>query len=407
MARLQSKRMGLNEVLHPLSVERFMANYWQKKPYVAHGSPDRFEEIAKIPELETIDALLEAWNGQADAWAPRGTKNPVITAEPHQLSAFYESGYTLYLSRVEDYVPALEPLARQMELDLGLRFNDVYFEAFVSKGTGSAFHFDPNVTINIQLIGSKYWQVAENKHVVNPHMGWSFGTDVPELMQQYARQPFPNGMPKGARHFEARAGTLVYLHPGYWHCTFNHEPSLSLLYTVNPPSWAELLVEKVKTRLQLSESGRELAFGLGSTAFYDRNSRLLRNLLQEVEKAVADLDSDELLDEWGDSMTAKFERNHKITYGIKMPKGNPFYDGTALAITSGRNKEIIELPSEATWLLKWIDSCKKPFEGREAAVAMGDTSPELVIEMIEDLTSVGLLIRHPSILLDTSPPKRK
>src|ERR1044072_1725453 len=252
------KRMGLAELLHPLSVERFLSSYWQKKPYVAHGSPARFADLMRIPELESIESLLEAWTGTADAWAPRDRKHPVIAAESHQLSSFYESGFTLYLTGVEKYVPGLEPLARQLELDLGLRFGDVYFEGFVSKGTGSAFHFDPNVTINIQLIGSKYWQVAENKHVVNPHLGWSVGTDVPELMQEYARQPFPAAMPRGARHFEARAGTLVYLHPGYRHCTYNHDPSLSLLYPVNPPSWAELLVEEIRSRLQLIEDGREL-----------------------------------------------------------------------------------------------------------------------------------------------------
>lgn len=155
------RTFGLAELLHPLSTREFMAKYWQKQPYVRHGSPQRFHEIAEIPALRSIEAILEVWHDTAEAWAPRDTKNPLIKAEAHQLSDFFESGYTLYLSHVEEHVPALVPFARRLELDLGLRGDEVFFEAFVSKGAGSEVHFDPNVTINIQLIGSKQWQSKE------------------------------------------------------------------------------------------------------------------------------------------------------------------------------------------------------------------------------------------------------
>jgi 50S ribosomal protein L16 3-hydroxylase len=387
--------MGLAELLHPLPVERFLSSYWQKKPYVAHGPLERFEDLASIPELESIETLLEAWTGTADAWAPRDTKNPVITAESHQLSAFYESGYTLYLSRIEDYVPDLEPLSRQLELDLGLRFGDVYFEGFVSKGTGSALHFDPNVTINIQLIGRKDWKVAENKHLVNPHMGWSVGSDVPELMQEYSRQPFPTTMPRSARSFEARAGTLVYLHPGYWHTTTNHEPSLSMVYTINPPPWTELLVDEIRKQLQLVDDGRELAFGLGSTDFYKDNRRRLETLIEEIGKAAARLDPDRLLADWGDSLTAKFERNPGITYRAEMVERRG-EASLVLKTRSGRKTESIELPPEAAAVLKWITARKRPFRGHEAASSInGGTSPQLIIEILTELDAAGLIARRP------------
>jgi 50S ribosomal protein L16 3-hydroxylase len=260
------KTFGLAELLHPLSIDVFMSKYWQKQPYVHHGSLERFRGIAAIPALRSIEAILKVWRGTAEAWAPRDTKNPVMTAEADQLSDFFDSGYTLYLSHVEEQIPELKPLARRLELDLGLRDDEVFFEAFVSKGAGSAVHFDPNVTINIQLIGAKQWRIAENKHLKHPHAGWNVGTDVDEEMKAYARLPFPSRMPRGSRKFEARQGTLVYLHPGYWHSTVNHEPSLSLLYTVNPPSWADLLVEEIKAQLNAVEDARELAFGLGSTS---------------------------------------------------------------------------------------------------------------------------------------------
>lgn len=385
------KRMGLAELVHPLSPDAFMANYWQKKPYVGHGSPDRFEEIVRIPELRSINAILEAWRGQTDVWAPRGTGNPVITAEAHQLPDFFESGYTIYLSRVEQHVPALEPLARSMELDLGLRIGDIYFEAFVSQGAGSTVHFDPNVTINIQLIGRKRWWMAANKHVVDPHVGWSVGAEVDEEMGTYARQPFPTRMPRGAASFEARAGTLVYLHPGYWHSTVNQEPSLSLLYTINPPTWTDLLVEEIRRHLHRGSESRQLAFGLGSTALRDEKRRRVRELIAEISAATERMDPDILLSKWGGSLTARFERNPQVNLRLAAIKPG---DKTVTVIARGRRKtERIELPAEAGSVLKWIAARTRPFAGHEAARAIYPSSTERTIEILETLEGAGVLLR--------------
>jgi 50S ribosomal protein L16 3-hydroxylase len=386
------KRLGLAELLHPLSIERFLSHYWQKKPYVSHGALERFGEMALIPELASIETLLEAWQGTADAWAPRDTKNPVITAEREQLQAFYESGYTLYLSRIEDHVPALEPFSRQLELDLGLRFGDVYFEGFVSQGTGSAMHFDPNVTINIQLIGRKHWKTAENKHLINPHMGWSVGSDVPELMQGYARQPFPSIMPRGFRSFEAREGTLVYLQPGHWHSTTNHEPSLSMVYTINPPSWTELLLDEIRNELHLVDDSRELAFGLGSVESRRQNRCRIEALIKELGKVAARLDPDKLLTTWGDSLTTRFKRNARFAYHARTLKDRGG-DRLILDVKNGRKTESFDLPPETSAVLKWINR-RRSFSGHQAALELAHAAPELVIEMLLALEEIGVISRQ-------------
>jgi 50S ribosomal protein L16 3-hydroxylase len=292
------RTLGLAELVHPLSMDTFMSKYWQRKPYVHHGSLERFKEIATIPALRSIEAIMEVWRGTAEAWPPRTTKNPVITAEARQVSDFFESGYTVYLSHVEEHVPALKPLARRMERDLGLREYEVFFEAFAAKGAGSAVHFDPNVTINLQLIGAKQWTIAENTHLKHPHEGWNVGAEVDEEMKAYSRMPLPSKMPRGSKSFEARRGTLVYLHPGYWHATVNHEPSLSLLYTINPPSWADLLVDEFKARLNTIDDARELAFGLGSTGGLDQKRQRLKKLIHEVSIAADRMSPESLLAKW-------------------------------------------------------------------------------------------------------------
>ncbi len=386
------KGIGLAELIQPLSPDEFMSDYWQKKPYVGHGSLERFGGLVGIPELRSIDALLEAWRGSAEAWAARGTGNPVITAEAHQLQAFFESGYTLYLSRVEQYVPALEPFARSMELDLGLRVGDIYFEAFVAQGAGSVLHFDPNVTINIQQMGTKKWRMAENKHLVHPHLGWAVGTEVDEQMAEYSRQPFPTRMPPGSSSFEARPGTLVYLHPGYWHSTINHEPSLSLLYTINPPSWTELLVDEIRRHLQRVDDSRELAFGLGSIAGYGQKRERLQRLIEEIGNAASRMNPDELLATWGASLTASFERNPHLDFRVEMTGGRG-EEKLVLIKRSGRKTERIELPKEAKQVLQWIGAQKGPFRGHVAAARISRSSPERVIEILDELEVAGVLLR--------------
>jgi 50S ribosomal protein L16 3-hydroxylase len=385
------RTFGLAELLHPLSTRVFMSKYWQKQPYVRHGSLQRFREIAEIPALRSIEAILEVWRGPAEAWAPRDTKNPVIKAEAHQLSDFFESGYTLYLSHVEAHVPALEPFARRLELDLGLRGDEVFFEAFVSKGAGSAVHFDPNVTINIQLIGAKQWRMAKNTHLKHPDAGWSVGMEVDDEMKAYARLPLPSKMPRGSRSFEARAGTLVYLHPGYWHSTVNHEPSLSLLYTVEPPSWADLLGEEITAHLNTVDDARELAFGLGSTGGQDRKRQRLKKLIQEVCNAADRMSADRLLAKWGASLTASFERRAPLKYHAQVVERRG-EKKVVLTTKIDRRTRRTEVPMEGTLALKYI-ARRRCFYGHEVASAVERASAERIGEILEGLEKSGLIIR--------------
>jgi len=385
------KTFGLAELLHPLSTNVFMSRYWQRQPYVRHGSLERFKEIATIPALRSIEAILGVWRGSAEAWAPRGTGHPVITAEADQLSDLYQSGYTLYLSHVEEHVPALEPLARRLELDLGMRGEEVFFEVFVSKGAGSAVHFDPNVTINIQLIGAKQWRIAENKHLTHPHAGWNVGSEVDDEMKAYSRQPLPSKMPRGSRRFEARQGTLVYLHPGYWHSTVNHEPSLSLLYTIDPPSWAALLADEIKAHLNTVDDARELAFGLGSTGGRDFKRQRLKTLIKEVCNAAGRMSPDGLLAKWGTSLTASFERKAPFRYRTRVVESGG-EKKVVLTTKAGRTTRRTELPLDGTIALTYI-SRKRRFYGHEVASAIERASAEQVSEILEGLEKSGLIIR--------------
>jgi 50S ribosomal protein L16 3-hydroxylase len=166
-----------------------------------------------------------------------------------------------------------------------------------------------------------------------------------------------------------------------------------LLYTVNPPSWAELLAEELRKQLLLVEDGRELAFGLGSTDFFhEGNRRRVETLIEEIGKAAARMTPDRLLAGWGDSLTARFEKGPAAAYRTEMVE----YRGQekcVLKMRAGRKTESIELPGEAAAVLKWVAARKRPFRGHEAASAANGTSPELVIEILAELETAGVIAR--------------
>ena len=96
---------------------------------------------------------------------------------------------------------------------------------------------------------------------------------------------------------------------------------------------------------------------------------------------------------WGDSLTAKFEKNSDIFYQTEMVERRG-EEKFVVTTGSGRRKESIELPSEAAAVLKWVKTRKRPFHGHEAAAAINGTSPEIVIEILDELDAAGLISKQ-------------
>lgn len=183
----------------------------------------------------------------------------------------------------------------------------------------------------------------------------------------------------------------MYLHPGYWHSTVNHEPSLSLLYTVEPPSWGDLLGDEIKAHLNTIDDARELAFGLASTGGQDRKRQRLETLIQEVCKAADRLSADRLLAKWGASLTSSFERRTTLKYHAQVEETG---GEKKLVLTTkiGRKISRTELPVEGTLALRYI-ARRRRFYGHEVASAVERASAERIGEILEGLGKSGLIIR--------------
>ncbi len=101
-----------------------------------------------------------------------------------------------------------------------------------------------------------------------------------------------------------------------------------------------------------------------------------------------------LLADWGDSLTARYEKNTGLSYRTEARESRG-ETTIILKLRSGRKTENIELPGEAAAVLRWLAIRKRPFHGHEAAAALGRILPQTVIDILSELEAAGLIFRQP------------
>lgn len=383
------KRFGLSTLIHPHSVSSFTKKYWPGGLFVSHGSLNRFPHITAIPELSSAETLMASWKGTVNAWAPKKSGLPDFKAEPHQLLEAYQKGYTLYFRHVEEVLPALQPLARAMERDLGLQEGNIFCDAFASRGTGAAPHFDPDMSFNLQLVGSKEWTFAKNEHVTFPLVGASMHQDVPEELKAYSRLPFPQKMPARSTVIPAKKGTLFFIPHGMWHTTRNFEPSLLFSFTVLVKCNAQMLADEFYHRLRLREPYRDRSGALTNAKIgIKKRGEYLSTLLQGLKDEIDTLDTDGLLMKWAGRLNRFYGKTPGAKWKISTEKGSR---KAKLKISSGRKNFEKIVPSEAIPVFRWIAGMKTDFSGQSAVDALRRYPARLVVETLNKAVKMGLL----------------
>lgn len=284
-------RFGLSALLGNAGVRR-AADFDPDKRYVSHGPLERLGELRNIRELRSTDNLLASWRGaKAQAWpsGKYGNAQPMLIDDPKLLWLVFEKGYTLYFQSMEEVYPRLKGLLRKLERELGCGEGELSCDGFASKtGSGTAMHFDPAPTFNVQMTGTKVWRMACNGHVEFPHEGWIKGAKNTPEFKAYASK-FPTAMPKDAKPFSTAPGTVVYIPHGSWHETRAQGPSFALLFTIRSPMLLEHLMRHLNARL-LSQAGwRRRAIGVRGGAFWRLRARSNARLLEELRGVVARL----------------------------------------------------------------------------------------------------------------------
>ena len=272
---------SLAALIHPRSTSEFFASSAADEPFVVHGLKDSVAALTRLPFLASLDALLGSWPNPVQVHLPDvADEASAIDASPGDARKLFANGMGLLFNDAHTISPELTTWLAAICADLGLSALTqgrclVYA---TPAGTGTGAHFDQNINFVLQLHGTKQWRLAPNHHVENPMTRHTIGLPVDPELQTYARSPMPERMPADSRSIVLEPGSLLFVPRGVWHSTHASSDALSLNFTYSAPTWIDLLMAALRSRLAQASEWRETAIPASAHEL----DALLRELADDV-----------------------------------------------------------------------------------------------------------------------------
>jgi len=255
----------LAELVAPLAEEGFLSLLRERKlTFLRGANPDRYKPLLDWQALLGLIEKGEYPRGLSDFriakesvtvpgqhWLTR--KNNRNMVDIAKLEAFLAEGYSLIVTPIQPYVPALATLCQNIRNQLS---EQIKIGVIVTTGTGGAFrlHYDPEDLIILQVEGTKRWRIF-GPAVSSPVIGMPKAPPPPETEPIFDEVLQP--------------GDFLFLPAGNWHhCENGPGRSLHLgFFFIPPTSWhvmnaltSQLLSEEVfRKPLTRLESKSELA----------------------------------------------------------------------------------------------------------------------------------------------------
>ena len=88
----------------------------------------------------------------------------------------------------------------------------------------------------------------------------------------------PERWPADSQSIVLAAGSMLFVPRGVWHCTYAESDALSLNFTYSAPTWIDLLMAALRSRLAQASEWRETAIPASAHEL----DALLRELADDV-----------------------------------------------------------------------------------------------------------------------------
>lgn len=230
----------LDELLHPITRDRFDADYNDRKPLhipAEDGAPKRslldwprFNALLDQSSIWTAQSLKMVFNGQpippeqycVEARSQSGT---TVRPSPARVQTLLAMGASIIAGDVQALTPELRALSHRLAREFaGLVGANIY----CSFGGVQAFetHFDLHHVFAVQVEGEKTWRLYENR----ADAPVSFPGDEAET-----RRWFTETRGKLMTEVRMRPGDVLYLPRGWYHDAMTTEgASLHVTFSVAP-----------------------------------------------------------------------------------------------------------------------------------------------------------------------------
>lgn len=287
--------MSLKNILVPLSLERFSAEYWGEKPlHVKRDEPDFYDSIFNLNEIDRCfqDKQLPAHffrvakageQYRPEQWAYLETRrdfNAIHLVDRAKLFALYAQGASIIMGSAEEKFPKLAEFCNNLQLETQFRVQaNVYMTPENSQGLDR--HFDTHDVFILQISGRKTWQL--------------FDTPIksPVLEQSFVSQELKDSLL--SKKVELYAGDALYVPRGLVHqaCTDDHS---STHITLGLHNKRALDVFDLLKKRAINDQNFRVSVPLNGTT-KEHKEHFFKHLSEKLRQMIDDTDLNELFSE--------------------------------------------------------------------------------------------------------------
>ena len=155
------KKIGLADLIAPISVKEFFDSHWPVEPLFIPASKGKLEAIFSLPQMQDLSKIIEARQRKVRACLPDfDDEYSSIHLEPQDALKAYRNNMTLVFDSMQSQDATIAETLKNIRSDLGLvtggEENDLCKARSIAyatpAGCGTRLHFDANANFVIQII---------------------------------------------------------------------------------------------------------------------------------------------------------------------------------------------------------------------------------------------------------------
>ena len=394
---------SLDEIMEPLGVERFLAEYDGQKPLHLKGRPDKFAEVMSWDKLNAILSQITIWSQNSlklvldkeavpaaryCAAAAGRDGGQVLRPDPDKVKDFLRRGATLIADDIDHLNPGMTALAQALEQGLG---GQVQGNLYLSsrRRQGFAAHFDTHDVYAVHVEGTKTWHVYEGR-AADPIAHLAF--------RSYGQEHHEKAKGNLLRDVHMEPGDLLYLPRGQYHDAIADEGgAVHIAFGVTYPIGLDVVSTLFERMLfepvfranlprpdgsgddrALRERLRVLADGIAAVLAEPKTLEQIKVMQREHRYPRHAYDLPDLLAETAD------ERFRVRAAGLRLVQ-----QGGRFGLVREGTRAATEVPADVSAMVGWVLE-RKQFSRHELAQAFPERQAAQLDSLLRDLGAMRL-----------------
>jgi len=309
--RVYNASMKIN--LSGITPNKFLHDYWQKKPLLVRGAVPGFKGLLTRNDLITLacrdDAqsrLITQQGGQNKNWQVK--HGPFLARD---FSRLPKKQWTLLVQDVNHFLSSARDLLLQFNFIPHARLDDLMV-SYAPKGGGVGPHVDSYDVFLLQGMGRRRWQISSQKD-------HSMVTDAPlKILRNFRPQ----------QEWVLEAGDMLYLPPGYAHNGVAEDDCMTYSIGFRAPSYQELATQflvHLQDHIEIGGMYSDPDLGLQR-----QPAQISTTMLRQAGAALSKI-------KWGDA-----EVEHFLGLYLTEPKPHVFFTQPSRSLTQEKFAQRVE-----------------------------------------------------------------